>query len=1001
MTGDAAGSRGASAFGRLGRAVVRRPLVPIAVWLVLVLATVPFLSHLGSVTTSSADSTASNAPSALAAAKLAQLFPNTTGGSSTIVLLVGPGITEATGQRLVMNITDALGADRRLVAVASIANIYTEYAGYLAGQTRLAAEGVAAAQSTRPNLTTVVRANASLLWGPPALFFRNWEALVNASPSAPRSANLPAYNATAASYAGEPEELAVLNAFYGGYAGSETGFNGSAANCAADYPPASAAARCADQSATENLLALVPSLPNANATAASWVLSYLGVGNASNGSALQGVADTIVGATTGQPAGWVGRVWTAFPDGPPSPSVALAFAEGLVAGTTLTNEPLAVPLALSAQFVNPAGTASLITVTFSVSDQSTNASGGSPVFADLGTIQSVVTAQVAQANAVGGSFQNYQTGPAPLDQLTNEATNSSLELVLPLTVGLLLGIAMIYFRSPVAPLVAFAALGIALLLGLGGTVLIGTFITHVNSSAIALEEVFVLGIGTDYSIFLVARYREELTRGRPPEEAIVAAVTWAGQSIATSGSTAILVTLALTFSGVALLAEWGMVLSIAILATILVALTLLPALVKLVGPRIFWPYTKRRFAAAAAAANERVRQGSTYFYRAGRRTRARPAWIVAVIVLVSLPIVVVALGVPISYDFYDQLPNGHMATVGLAELGRQFGDGFAVPSYALVTFAAPLLSGNTPNLAEFGAVANLTALAGGVGGIATVRSPVGPYGTSLAAWERYGLEPPLAQENLRATLAPYLGTDGRTVLFQLQPTATGLSSGAVTAVRGVESRFGAYAAQHPGVTALAFGGGAPTISDLADETSFATEVMIVAVMAGLILVLLAVLRSWIIALLAVATIGLSISWAWALTDLVLQQLFGIPIFFYVRTILIMLVLGLGIDYNIFLLTRIREERLHGRPAREATVEGLGRTGGIITAAAVILASAFSALLVGDFTLIRAIGFSVAVAVVMDAMVVRTYLVPATLQLLGERAWSLSGRRAAAPREPPR
>ena len=114
----------------------------------------------------------------------------------------------------------------------------------------------------------------------------------------------------------------------------------------------------------------------------------------------------------------------------------------------------------------------------------------------------------------------------------------------------------------------------------------------------------------------------------------------------------------------------------------------------------------------------------------------------------------------------------------------------------------------------------------------------------------------------------------------------------------------------------------------------------------------------------------------------------------------MLVLGLGIDYNIFLLTRVREERSRGRAPGEAAVEAVARTGGIITAAAVILACAFAALLVGSFTLIRAIGFSVAVAVILDAMVVRTYLVPAALQLLGERAWTLLGGRRRPTAEPP-
>jgi uncharacterized membrane protein YdfJ with MMPL/SSD domain len=999
MSDGAKVPRGAAAFERLGRAAVRRPLVPIVVWVVLLAVTVPFLGRLGSVTSNSAETVPSSAPSAVASAKFAELFPNSTGGSSAIVLFTGADLVDARGQGLVMNATSALQGDRSLADVAAVQSVYTVYAGYLAGQAVLAGEAIAAAQDASANLTTAVNATATLLWSPPTTYLTTWEGLV-ANGTSTASANPAAYNRTAAAYSGSSPSLAVLAAFYGGYGGSTTGFNGSTADCAGALPDLGAVAACANASARANLLPLAPHLTGVNTTVAAAVLGGAGVDDAGAPSVQLAIAATIVGDGSGLDPAWVLQVWQQFGGAAPTASQASAYANTTVDGTTLASEPIPVPLAISSRFVNPAGTASLINVAFSVADDTTNASGGQPVYADLAAIDRLVGGVVADAAPAGG-YRYYLTGTAPLDQLTGQAVNSSLGLVLPLTVGLLLGIAMLYFRSPLAPLVAFLGLGIALVLGLGGTVLIGAFVTHVDSSALALEEVFVLGVGTDYSIFLLARYREELVRGRPSEEAVVAAVTWAGQSIAISGSTAIIVTVALAFSGVALLAEWGMVLSIAILTTILVALTLLPALLRLVGPRLFWPMTGARFTRAAETTNARAASGSTYFYRAARFSERRAPWVVATVVLVSLPIVAVALQVPVSYDFYDQLPSGHSATQGLAELGSRYGNGFAVPSYALVTFSDPLLSGSTPEVAEFEAVANLTAIANATPGIAAIRSPVGPYGAPLADWLAFASAPASAQQELRATLGAYVGTDGRTVLLQLQTNDTGLSFGAVRALGAVESSYGAYRSGHPEVTALAFGGGAPTIQDLADETSLATEVMLVAVTVGLVLVLLAVLRSWIIALMAVATIGLSICWAWAVSDLVLQQLLAVPIFFYVRTILIMLVLGLGIDYNIFLLTRIREERLRGRSTAGATVEAVGRTGGIITAAAVILASAFASLLVGEFTLIRAIGFAVAVAVVMDAMVVRTYLVPATLHLLGDRVWSLSGRSppARAPAAP--
>ncbi|MCI4324143.1 MAG: MMPL family transporter, partial [Thermoplasmata archaeon] len=192
--------------------------------------------------------------------------------------------------------------------------------------------------------------------------------------------------------------------------------------------------------------------------------------------------------------------------------------------------------------------------------------------------------------------------------------------------------------------------------------------------------------------------------------------------------------------------------------------------------------------------------------------------------------------------------------------------------------------------------------------------------------------------------------------------------------------------------------------DLQAQTYQATLRMLLLVAIGLIIVLFAVLRSYILPLLAVATVMLSIGWSWGVTQAVLGKIFGIPLFFFVPTVVIILILGLGIDYNIFVLTRVREERLRGHDSSTAVSHAVASTGGIITAAAIILASAFAILGAGSFLLLRSIGFAVAVAVLLDALVVRTYLVPATLQLLGDRTWQTSpfqrNRRPGAPTSPP-
>ncbi|HTP53592.1 MAG TPA: MMPL family transporter [Thermoplasmata archaeon] len=986
------GHGGARAFASLGRWIVRHPWYPVAFWVALLVVTVPFLPLLGSVTTNSTDSTPSGAPSAIAAARLAQLFPNGSGGSAETVLLYGPDLTDLHAQRVVENVTAAIAADRSLSDVASVESIYTEFTSYLAGQVELASGVLAPALTGSPSLPDSVNATEAVLWAPPVTFLATWEALSANHSRSPAGWDLPAYNQTAANVTGPA--LASLREFY-------AEFNGSFA-CATLTPYANVE-HCADLAvragARGNLATLLPD-PALGAD----VLAGMAVENASRGwNVTRAVGSVYLGNESGLPGTWIETVWIGFPSGVVSPAAAALYAEANVSAHTLAHESLPVPVGMYAQFVNRAGTASIVQVSFSVADDYTNGSGGDPVYADLPTIASLAASTV-RASDPSDAIAVATTGPAPLDALSQEAVNSSLSLVLPLTVGLLLVISMLYFRSPLTPMVTFAGLAIALLLGLGATVLVGTLIEHVDSSALTLEEVFVLGVGTDYSIFLVARYREELVAGAASHDAIVTSMRWAGQSVATSGSTAILVTLALALSGVALLSQWGMVLSFAILITMLMSLTLVPAALALIGPRIFWPTTGARFERRAAVVSGRLERKSTYFYRAGRFSERRAGVVVGAIVLVSVPLVALALSVPISYDYYGQLPSGHPATEGLAELNSQFGPGFATPSYALVTFTTPLLVGNVTDASDFLTLANLTEIANGTPGIASVGSPVGPTGASIADWLDLASLPPALRTNLIGLLAGYVGTDGRTVLLSLETTSTGLSTTAVAAVDSVESSFSAYAAAHPGVTEIVYGGAAPVIRDLADETNLATEYMILAVTIGLIAVLVVVLRSWIIALMAVATIGLSIGWAWAITYLVLDRWIGFPLFFYVRTILFVLVLGLGIDYNIFLLTRVREERLKGRPSGTAAVEAVARTGGIITAAAIILASAFGALIVAEFTLIRAIGFAVAVAVILDAMVVRTYLVPASLQLLGDRVWSLSGRKhppaaAAAPTGP--
>ena len=992
----AAGSpgRGERIFERLARTIARRPWVPIVCWALALLAAVPLLGQLGASTQNNATTLSNSSPSSVASAEMARLFPNGSNGSLSLLVLVGPQITGPAGQNATIRVAETLAADGRLGYVADIQSYYSAYAGYLAGQVELAGGVIAAAEAQSPPLSVAINSTSALLWGPPAAYLATWQAYVAANPSTTPSAfNEPAYSATQTALGTAAGPQAVLTAFYQGN-GDGGGFNGSA-DCAAD--PARALA-CSQAVTRAELPGLLPTLLGPNGTALGGrVLAELGIANYSSPANQSVVESDVLGAESGLPAPWLQRVNAAFPGGRVDAPGATAWATALVQATPVTGWPLPTPPAITRGFVDPTNDATILLVHFSVSDGFTAPDGTNPVFADIGEIARAVPAALS---AAGSTLAFYQTGPAPLDKNQSDVLDSSLAIVLPLTVVVLIAVTMLYFRSPLAPALTFGGLGIALGLSAGAVVLVGRFLSKVDPTALTLENTFVLGVGTDYAIFLLARYREELIRGQAHPQAFVRAMTWAGQSIATSGGAAVLATLALAFSGVTLLSQWGTVLSVAVAITVLVSLTFVPAVLYLVGPRIFWPYTKERFRRVAAREVDLHREERTYFYRAGRRSQQRPWWVVGLVLAVSIPLVFVALTTPISYDFYDQVPPDQPATHGLSVLSDHFGPGFAFPIQLLVSFRGPLLPASGPNATEFGELANLSSTIAATPDVAHLSSPVGPDGANLSAWLGYASSPPGVQAVLNGTLAGYLGSDGRTVLLTVVPASSGLSRPSIDLLLSLETQLSGFRAGHPDVTALYYGGGASVTHDLESQTTLATERMGLLVSLGLVVVLLAVLRSWLVPLLAVATIGLSIGWAWGITDLVLDRLAGWPLFFFAPTVLFILILGLGIDYNIFLLTRVREERLRVPGSPDATVHAVARTGGVISAAAVILASAFAILLTASFLLIAVIGFAVATAVILDATVVRTYLVPAALQLLGPRAWGREPRARRPDERPP-
>ena len=182
------------------------------------------------------------------------------------------------------------------------------------------------------------------------------------------------------------------------------------------------------------------------------------------------------------------------------------------------------------------------------------------------------------------------------------------------------------------------------------------------------------------------------------------------------------------------------------------------------------------------------------------------------------------------------------------------------------------------------------------------------------------------------------------------------------------------------------GGASASTLDFSNETVSQFNTMRIVTVAAIFLVPLIVLGSYPLALMGILSIGLSITWAYAATLVFFNDVLGSGVLFIIPLILFLLLYGIGMDYNIFILTRIREESQKGKETYQAVVDAVDRTGGIITALALFLAAALGSLLLSSNRLLQGFGFAIGLAVILDAMIVRTYIVPAGMSLLGRRAW---------------
>jgi RND superfamily putative drug exporter len=622
-------------------------------------------------------------------------------------------------------------------------------------------------------------------------------------------------------------------------------------------------------------------------------------------------------------------------------------------------------------FISPDNEVTLISITFDHSGSE-----------NLLALRQIIADKLAQ-NPNSDVQAAQVTGNDALDHDFMQSTQDDLDVILPITIVLLVVATALFFRSIVTPIITLGTIGVGLGVSQIFPYLVGTYINQVDYTISTVLLTVLIGVGTDYSIFVIARHREERINGLPLFAAIKKSITWAGESIVTSGATVIISFLALAATSMVFLQTMGLIVGLGVIVTLLASLTFAPALTAILGDRIFWPNSGKRFERYAQSIQAKNARRGGYFARSGAFSVKHGKVIILVAVLITVPAFYVYSTTVPTYNLIGSASNSLESISASNTLTDSFGGGRLMPTYVVVTFSEPLVNDNGDfNMGEMATLQSISSSIDSHAGVQEVTGPTMPFGQAVD----YQTITNDTDATTYSTMLGSIGADNQSALITVRFHADPYSTEAMDYAKDIRASLHADYDDKANVTAIYLGGttGSSLDNRISFEQQFNSILPIVALGVGLVLFF--VLGSLILPVFAILSVLMSIVWTLAVTVIVFQAAYGYGLLFMTPLILFVLLLGLGMDYNIFILTRIREEATKGENLKDAIVNAIQQTGGIITAAAIILAGSLGALMLSSNMMMREMGFAFAFSILIDALVVRTYLVPAVMATFGKWNW---------------
>jgi RND superfamily putative drug exporter len=527
-----------------------------------------------------------------------------------------------------------------------------------------------------------------------------------------------------------------------------------------------------------------------------------------------------------------------------------------------------------------------------------------------------------------GTLRSFVTGEAGFDADRSAAVEGLDGTLLAITGTLVLILMLLTYRSPLIAALMLGVVAVAYLIATGMVYgLVQADVTTVSGQSTAILIVLMFGSGTDYCLLIVSRFRDELRRVSDVETAMTRAASRTGPAIFASGGIVVAAMLVLAVADYNATREMGPLLALGIVVMMACGLTLLPALLAAFGRRAFWPAVPRE---------EPVERTSARWTRIGALVRRRP------LLLATACTAILALGALGNLE-----GRGHL---NLAEQYRSHPESVQAQNLIRQRYEP----------------------AGRVAPLDVVTSS----SVALQVKDALAQAPGVAASNTDSDGGDVIASE---VLLDIDP----FSSDAMDLI----PRLREVAREAAGGELALIGGITAESYDNREALRSDARLIVPLVLLMILLVLIALLRCIVAPLYVIGTVILSFAFALGASSLIFTHVFGQPdsdptlwIFSFIFLV------ALGVDDNIFLMTRIREERRRGLATSDAVITGLEKTGGVITSAGLILAGTFAALMALELEALFQVGFTVSLGLLVDAFIVRTFLVPSIALLLGERNW---------------